>query len=109
MISKEKIAEIKEALEADKKRIEEKLVSIKDIDFGDTPGNDNEEADESEEFQNKMGTVESLEDMVETINGALQRIEDGSYGICIRCEKEISGEMLEANPESALCKGCKVK
>lgn len=40
---------------------------------------------------------------------ALERIEQGEYGICVRCGKEISPERLEAVPHVRLCIICKSK
>jgi len=40
------------------------------------------------------------------IDAALQRIEDGSYGICTRCDQEISAARLAVKPESHQCVRC---
>lgn len=37
---------------------------------------------------------------------ALQRIEEGEYGLCRRCEEEIGKARLRANPAAALCIDC---
>ena len=77
-------------------------------------------ADETEElsFQdNHMGDVatatfdremaSTLEDnsshVLAEIDAALARIEDGTYGRCERCGKEIGAERLEALPWATLC------
>jgi len=36
----------------------------------------------------------------------LERIKEGTYGICVRCGKEISEERLEAIPTASLCLSC---
>lgn len=41
------------------------------------------------------------------IDRALERIEDGTYGKCVRCGREISEERLEAMPYATLCIECK--
>ena len=43
------------------------------------------------------------------IKDALARIEDGSFGICEECGKEISEERLKARPVTTLCIDCKTK
>ena len=43
------------------------------------------------------------------LDDALARIEDGSYGICIACGKEIPKARLEAVPHTQLCVPCKMK
>lgn len=41
------------------------------------------------------------------IDKALQKIEAGTFGVCERCEEEISLKRLEARPETTLCIRCK--
>ncbi len=43
------------------------------------------------------------------IKEALQRIEDGTFGICEECGEEISEERLKARPVTTLCIECKTK
>ncbi len=45
--------------------------------------------------------------LLKKIDKALARIEDGSFGICERCEEEISPKRLEARPVTTLCIRCK--
>jgi DnaK suppressor protein len=40
------------------------------------------------------------------IDDALERLDDGSYGICESCGLEIAEERLEAMPFSRLCRDC---
>ena len=44
---------------------------------------------------------------VEEIDAALERIEDGTYGVCAQCGKNIPKERLRALPQAALCVQCK--
>ena len=41
------------------------------------------------------------------IQEALQRLNDGEYGICEECGEEIGLERLKARPVTTLCIGCK--
>jgi DnaK suppressor protein len=43
------------------------------------------------------------------IREALQRIEDGSFGVCESCGDEIGKERLDARPVTTLCIECKRK
>ena len=45
--------------------------------------------------------------LLKKIERALQRIEAGTFGICERCEDEISAKRLEARPVTTLCIRCK--
>lgn len=37
---------------------------------------------------------------------ALQRLTNGSYGICVCCHQEIASERLDALPETPFCTSC---
>ena len=41
------------------------------------------------------------------IKQALERIENGTYGICDQCEEAISEKRLEARPVTTVCIDCK--
>ena len=41
------------------------------------------------------------------IKEAIERIENGTYGICESCDEEISEKRLEARPVTTLCVKCK--
>lgn len=45
--------------------------------------------------------------LIGKIQKAIQKIEDGSYGICEVCEDEITEDRLIVRPETTLCIGCK--
>jgi DnaK suppressor protein len=47
--------------------------------------------------------------LIGKIKEALERIENGTYGICESCEEYISFERLKARPVTTLCIGCKTK
>ena len=45
--------------------------------------------------------------LLKKIEKALSRIDDGTFGICERCEEPISPKRLEARPVTTLCIRCK--
>lgn len=45
--------------------------------------------------------------LIKKINMALEKIGEGTYGICEICEEPIELKRLEARPEASLCLGCK--
>lgn len=45
--------------------------------------------------------------LIRKIQAAIQRIEDGSYGVCEECGEEISIPRLKARPVTKLCINCK--
>jgi len=54
----------------------------------------------------KVGTAEQLSVMRADVVRALEKIEDGTYGLCDRCGASIPDERLEARPWSVLCVSC---
>ena len=44
--------------------------------------------------------------MLEQVNDALRKIDDGTYGLCDRCHKPIAPGRLEALPYATLCIEC---
>lgn len=51
--------------------------------------------------------ISNREKQIVAINGALLRIEDGSYGFCDSCEEEIAIGRLKAIPFARTCVQCK--
>ena len=49
---------------------------------------------------------ENSEHVLAEIDAALKRIEDGTYGTCTSCGKQIAPERLEARPWATLCIDC---
>lgn len=67
-------------------------------------------ADEAYNIYNKnimLGRVETDALKLNLVEQALQRIENGTYGICIECEDEISTRRLEYVPFARYCIECK--
>ena len=44
--------------------------------------------------------------LLDEINEALDKISDGSYGVCTNCHNKIEKERLEIIPETTLCSSC---
>ena len=49
------------------------------------------------------GLGEGAQQQLDDVNAALQRVEDGTYGMCEVCGKPIGVERLEAIPWTRLC------
>src|SRR5215211_177169 len=70
-----------------------------------------EELDQQRRFRSDRLEVNRLltlaaESALSEIDSALQRLEEGSYGICERCAEPIPLERLEVLPMSRLCTPC---
>ena len=44
--------------------------------------------------------------LLRQVKGALARLEDGSYGVCVHCEEEINPKRLAAVPWAQFCIQC---
>jgi RNA polymerase-binding protein DksA len=56
-----------------------------------------------------LGRATDEQKRLYSIDEAMKRIEDGSYGLCMQCSKAISKKRLAALPDSELCIDCQKK
>lgn len=56
-----------------------------------------------------IGLVDSVKAMLENVDAALERIDEGTYGTCAECGKKIGRARIEFRPESIYCVDCKAK
>jgi len=61
---------------------------------------ENEVADKLEEYESNNSILNQLDNQLNEVNAALDRIEKGTYGICEKCGKPIEKDRLEANPSA---------
>lgn len=90
-------------------RLEELDVRIHEVDheLGEPKSADlNEQAIdiEDDEVLESLGAAAQKE--VSLLKLALKRIQDGTYGICAKCDEPISDARLEAVPHALLCRRC---
>jgi RNA polymerase-binding transcription factor DksA len=64
----------------------------------------NMRADQSEDWQERRGTLAALETRFNNITLALQKITDGTYGVCEIAGGEIEEERLAVNASARTCK-----
>jgi DnaK suppressor protein len=53
-----------------------------------------------------LSVIDQLHHRHAEIAGALRRMDEGTYGKCERCGREIPIERLEARPTASLCVSC---
>jgi RNA polymerase-binding protein DksA len=106
-------AEFKTLLEEERERLlhasgrlrRESSTDLED-ESGESGGADNHMADmASATYDRELdeGLEEGLEDTLHQVDAALQRIEDGTYGVCEICGKPIGEERLRAIPWTTRC------
>jgi DnaK suppressor protein len=68
-----------------------------------------EEFDRLQQQLNREVAIRNLDresKLLKEVQAALSRIEDESFGICLRCEEEIPEKRLKAVPWAAYCVSC---
>ena len=58
------------------------------------------------EQQRDLALRDRAQQHLELVDAALQRLDDGSFGTCLRCGQPIPTERLEALPWAAHCIAC---
>ena len=106
------------ALLDERRRVEHALATLRD----EHPGSLDEEVEEigatSDNHLAETATAtlgreidytlgDNAEQILTEIDAALAHIEDGTYGTCVNCGREIPRERLEAYPWASLCIDCK--
>lgn len=64
----------------------------------------NDVADRTEEYDERRATLATLEGRYNDVKRALQKIEDGTYGVCEVSGEPIEEDRLAANPAARTCK-----
>lgn len=65
-------------------------------------------ADKFEEESTNEGVLDTLEERLKEVTLALEKIEKGTYGVCVKCGTKIEEEKLLANPAATTCMACSV-
>lgn len=74
--------------------------------YGDKP---DENAQEIADYSANVMTEKVLEKSLDDINKALDRIKNGTYGICKYCGRPIATKRLLARPTASSCISCKTE
>lgn len=65
-----------------------------------------DEVQRATERELAMRNLDRDSNLLRNVRGALRRIEEGSFGVCLRCEEDISPKRLAAVPWTAFCIQC---
>lgn len=111
-IPQAELEELRAALETEKENLEEELASHGRVqtETGDWEGasvgyegeeaDPNDAADQIEELATNVPLVEELEDQHRDVVDALEKMDEGVYGICEVCNEPIPLERLKAIPSA---------
>ena len=111
---KKKLEESKKSLEEELSRFAKKDPHLKEDWDTKFPKFDGEvgssaleiAADEVEEYESRLPIEYSLETRLRDINLALEKIKEGKYGRCEKCNKKIDRNRLKVYPEARFCLKC---
>ncbi|GAA4406429.1 hypothetical protein GCM10023168_21270 [Fodinibacter luteus] len=79
-------------------------------DSGDGAGDDQADAGaKTYEREQEISLANNAREMLLQTEHALERLDDGSYGICESCGNPIGKLRLQAAPRATLCMPCKMK
>jgi len=78
-------------------------------DFGGRASSPDEDANETETYENLLAVEYVLELRLRDVGEALKRIKEDNYGNCEICKKEIELNRLKANPAAKTCLTCSNK
>ena len=67
---------------------------------------DPEGATNAFERQHIAALIDQARRQLDDINAALQRLDEGGYGICARCGQPVGADRLRARPAAATCITC---
>lgn len=60
-------------------------------------------ASETFEREKDVSILENVDEQLRDVEGALKRLDDGTYGRCEICGKDVGDERLRARPEARYC------
>lgn len=116
-INTKTLEELKKTLLEEKIRLEKDLEKIaRPVDKTDGEyetsferiGEDKDDnATEVEQYADNLPVETMLENNLKDVIDALERMENGTYGICENCHQEINLERLRINPSAKTCIKCK--
>jgi RNA polymerase-binding transcription factor DksA len=99
-------AEAKRRLAAQLVELEDRLSRI-ERDLAEPADPDSSErAVQMEDDEALEGQAAVIANDIASVRRALERIEDGIYGECLKCGEPIAEGRLEARPEASLCIAC---
>ena len=122
-MEKKTLNELKKKLEAEKVLLEKDLLKFADkdkkipydydtrfpeLDVASRSSAPDENATEIDSYGNLLAVEHALELRLKEVGEALEKIKknDGSYGKCENCSREIEIERLKANPAAKICLKC---
>lgn len=112
-LTEKELEELRARLLEEKRELEDQLATIEEAQFAATQSDltgevsfDDESADAGTftfERERDLSIENNVRDLLGKIERALQRMDDGTYGLCERCRRPIEKARLKALPYADLC------
>lgn len=91
---------VRASLEAERDQLANQLAALDEGEFDENFADSGQVAAEQGEVQ---ALAASLQDQLDAVEAALGKLDDGTYGLCERCQQPIAEARLEAMPASRHC------
>src|SRR4030081_1746693 len=104
-MTKSELKKFKEILEARQAELELFVRNREGIAIEKSP-DALDEVQHAAERELAIRNLDRESNLLRNVRAALRRIDDGSYGVCLHCEEDISPKRLNAVPWAAYCIQC---
>lgn len=104
---KERLLALRARLMGDVKAMAD--VALNDVHSSSMPIHMAELGSENYEQELTLSMMESEEGVLETIDEAIERVNQGTYGKCVECDAVVPKTRLNAIPHAAMCVRCAEK
>ncbi len=104
-MTKQELNKLKDTLEKKQAELLRVIVNREGIEIEKSP----DALDEVQHAAERELAIRNLDRdsaLLRNVRAALERVADGSYGICLHCEEEISAKRLNAVPWAPFCIQC---
>jgi DnaK suppressor protein len=121
-MDKKTLSELKKKLEQERTLLEKDLLKFANKDkkmpddydtrfpdLGGRSSSPDEDANETEMYENLLAVEYALELRLKEVNEALGKIKENDYGQCEICKKDIQLDRLKANAAAKTCVNCNNK
>ena len=115
--SREELATIRKKLEGERADLQKQIAEIDEESFEGTQSDITGEVGLDDDFadagtatfdrERALSIQNNIRDLIDQMTRAIERIDDGNYGVCERCGRPIDGARLKALPHALLCMDCK--
>lgn len=107
--------EVRQHLKEEQERLTKELEQLRasappvgELKEGSPFGKKDEGASEAFEFEKRLALEKRLKELLADITHALDKFEQGTYGLCDICGQPIEAARLEVLPQANMCLKCKV-